>query len=66
MTMNTVRPPTALINIASAASPSSTSHTRNLVKGNNCDYNDSMFGLSFKNYTTHVLVALALDLNGLR
>ena len=41
-------------------------HMRNRVKGKSFVYNDISFGLSFKSYTTPVLVALALDFNGLQ
>ena len=65
-TMNTVRPTTVLIAIASGASPSSTSQHKKSGKGKRFDYNDCSFRLLFKNYTTHILVALTLELNGLR
>ena len=41
-------------------------YTRNLVKGTSFVYNNGSFGLSFKNYTTLVSVALARVFNGLR
>ena len=41
-------------------------HPRNPVKRTRFVYNDSIFGLSLKNYNIHVSVALVLDLIGLQ
>ena len=38
---------------------------RHQVEGTSLVYNDGNVGYSFKDYTTHVYVALALDSNGL-
>ena len=65
-TMNTARPLTFSMTIFLPLLPLLPPHTRNPVKGTSFVYKDGSFGLSFKNYTTHVLVALARVLNGLR
>ena len=62
-TMNKAKPLTLSMTISPTASSSSPPHTRNLVKGMSFVYNNGSFGPLFKNYTTLVLVAVALVSN---
>ena len=70
--MTTAKPPTELMTILLTTFPLLPPHmlnllslTRNQVKGENSVYNDGCVGPSSKNYTTLVLVAIALNSNGL-